>query len=170
VEPLRTRLGRALTNAQAIIPGVSGGERPSVWDAVVVAEAPGLTGDEVHFVTLDDGSIVVDEDVADGTLAPLADAIEKELARPYEAEAARQHGDAWGVGANSVEVAILPAGLAGDEIELSRFGGVTTCRVDGTPQAAVPVLVELGARHGAEFSVAARRLDDTTWVVHADPL
>ena len=41
---------------------------------------------------------------------------------------------------------------------------------DGTPQAAVPVLVELGARHGAEFSVAARRLDDTTWVVHADPL
>jgi hypothetical protein len=152
------------------IPGVSGAPRPNAWDAVAIGEAPGLTGDEVHFVTLEDGSIVVEEDVPDGTLDPLAEAVEKELARPYEAEAARQDGDVWGVGANSAEVATLPAEIAGDQIELSRYEGATTCLVDGRPQAALPELLAVGERYGDEFSLTARRLDDTTWVVRADPL
>ena len=39
--------------------------------------SPTLTGDAVTFVALEDGTLVVDEDVPDGSLAPIADALEE---------------------------------------------------------------------------------------------
>ena len=152
------------------IAGVTGIARPSRWLAVVTATAPGIPGAEVHFVTLDDGSIVVDEDVPDGALAPLADAVEKSLHPPYRAEAARQDGDVWAVGANSVAIATLPATLQGDHIEQSSYGGEPACTIDGVQHDLLPELAEIGRRQGHDFSLIADRLDETTWVVRADVL
>ena len=53
--------------------GVHGMSRPRTWDTVATVEAE-LPGDEVHFVALEDRTLVVDEDVPDDALAPLADA------------------------------------------------------------------------------------------------
>lgn len=152
------------------IAGISGVPRPARWDAVVTATAPGIPGQEVHFVTLDDGTIVVDEDVPDGVLAPLADAVEKTLTAPYRAEAARQDGDVWAVGANPVAIATLSATLHGDVIEQTTYAGETTCSVDGLPHNGFPELTELGSRRGTEFSLRAHRLDETTWAVQVEPL
>jgi hypothetical protein len=69
--------------------GVHGVPRPRQWDAVVTAEAD-LPGDSVHFVTLEDRTVVVDEDVPDDQLAPLADAVETQLNPPYRAEGTRR--------------------------------------------------------------------------------
>ena len=69
--------------------GVHGVPRPRQWDAVVTAEAD-LPGDSVHFVTLEDRTVVVDEDVPDDQLAPLADAVETQLDPPYRAEGTRR--------------------------------------------------------------------------------
>ena len=186
MDPLGVRLARALMNAQAGgflatppgfdgssglgIVGITGIARPSRWDAVVTATAPGIPDAEVHFVTLNDGTIVVDQDVPDGALAPLADAVERSVRPPYTAEAARQDGDVWAVGANPVVIAILPAALQGEQIEQSSYGGEQTCTVDGAPHDLIPQLTDIGTHRGRDFSVRADRLDETTWVVRTELL
>ena len=186
MDPLSVRLAGALMNAQAGgflaappgldgsmglgIPGVSGVPQPSRWDAVVSVEAAGIPVEEVHFVALDDGTIVVEEDVPDGCLAPLAEAVERELDAPYRADAACHEPDIWAVGATRVAIATLSAAVAGDLIELTSYGRERSCTLDGEPCLPFPELEAIGERRGQEYVVRAERLDATTWVVDAAAL
>ena len=96
--------------------GITGNPRFREWDASAVAEAPELAGDEVEFVVLPDGSVLVDEEVGDASLGPLADGIEESLRPPYRAKAVRRTESAWAVGAMVVRwptialYALLPVG------------------------------------------------------------
>lgn len=104
--------------------------RPRRWDVVVSAETE-LPGTEVHFVALLDGTLLVDEDVPDGALAPLADAVEESVEPPYRALGVR-HGDrVWAVAAVRTQVRELP-GEEGDELERVEDGVVLRGRrLDG---------------------------------------
>src|SRR5215510_1768553 len=86
----------------AAIPGVMGVGPGRTWDAVVAAHAPSLTGDTVTFVALEDGTLIVTDDVPDGALGPIADTIEEMVGPPYRAAAARGEGDSWTAVAESV--------------------------------------------------------------------
>ena len=44
----------------------------------------------MHFTSLPDGTLLVEEDVPDGALSPLADAIEASINPPYYAEGVRR--------------------------------------------------------------------------------
>ena len=95
------------------LPGLTGVEQPrGPWDVVTSAHAPDLPGDTFSFVALEDGTLVVDDDVPEGSATPLADAVETELRKPYEAVAVRQNdGDGlWRVAAVEVLVARGGAG------------------------------------------------------------
>jgi hypothetical protein len=181
------RLARAVMNAQAGgflanppgfggdpglgIAGITGAPRPREWDAVVTATAPGVPGDAVHFFVLPDGTIIVNEDVPDGVLAPLADALERDLRRPYRAQATRHEHDVWVAGARSIDVVTLPEAVAGDAIELTSVGGEVGVSVDGVPAAQrLPQLEALGRRRGSEYALRAERLDATTWAVEVSVL
>ena len=96
--------------------GVHGVPRPRRWDAVASAAAE-LPGEHVHFVSLPDGTLLVDEDVPDGALVPLADAVEEIVAPPYRALGVRQGQSVWAVAASRIEVRELP-GHEGDDLEL----------------------------------------------------
>ena len=149
--------------------GIHGVPRPRRWDAVATAEATGLSGDEVHFVALPNGDLVVDEDEPADTLAPLADAIEQTVEPPYRAEAVRQSDDVWAVAARRVEVAEFEAD--GEEIELVVNEGERTLTVDGArPFGTIPELERLGARESDSYVVRARRLDENLWEVTTSPL
>ena len=87
--------------------GVHGVARPRRWDAVVSVDAE-LPGDEVHFAALPDGTLLVDEDVPDGALVPLAEAVEQMLAPPYRAEGVRRGEGVWAVAANTDRGASVP--------------------------------------------------------------
>jgi len=111
--------------------GIHGIHRQREWDTVATVEAPGLRGDAVHFCALPDGTLVVDEDVADGALVPLAEAVEAAVAAPYRAEGVRRDEQVWAVGARRIEVRELPGTIA-DELELVEDGQVTIGRrLDG---------------------------------------
>jgi len=146
--------------------GIHGVPRARRWDAVVAAEAPGLRGNTVHFVTLDDRTIVVEEDEPDDALAPLADAIETRLATPYRAEAVRRDGTLWGVAGRRITVVSEP-GLSGEEAELVLTSSGWELTVDGQHRLAhVPALEALGRIGGArEAVVRASRLADDLWEV-----
>ena len=149
--------------------GIHGVPRQRRWDTVATAEAPGLTGDEVHFVALPNGDLVVDEDEPPETLGPLAEAVEATLRPPYRAEAVRQEDDVWGVGASRIRVENFEA--AGDELELvstaeERVLTVDGARVFGSEQA----LERLGEAEGQHYVVRAQRLDDDLWEIEANPL
>ena len=149
--------------------GVDGIPRPRRWDAVAPAQAPGLIGNEVHFVALPNGDLVVDEDEPENTLAPLAEAIEQTLQPPYRAEAIRRDGESWGVAARRIEVVKFEA--PGDELEVVANDEGRTLVVDGERAfGAVPELQRIGERQGLTYVVRARRLEDTFWEVEAHPL
>ena len=149
--------------------GIHGIPREREWDAVASAEAPGLPGDEIDFVVLVDGSLVVDQDVPDGTVAPLADALS--LPAPYHAFGLRQDADVWSVAAKRVQVVEVPEEVRGDEVQLVVTDETRTLLVDdAASQASIPSLEALAAEQYGSFVVHASRLDDTLWEVTVLPL
>jgi hypothetical protein len=151
-------------------PGIHGVPRTRRWDVVATARAPGLRGDTIHFVVLADGTVVVEEDEPDETLAPLADAVEATIPPPYRAEAVRRGPETWAVGASRIQTAEVP-GLAGEEAELvvTREGHVL--RVDGrTTLGRAQGLERAGEAVGTEYVVRATRLDGELWELEATPM
>ena len=104
--------------------------RARQWDTVASAQVE-LPGGEVHFTALPDGTLVVQEDVPDGSLGPLADAVELAINPPYVAEAVRRDDGVWAVGATRIRVREFPE-HEGDELELVEDDQVVIGRrIDG---------------------------------------
>jgi hypothetical protein len=151
--------------------GITGNHRFREWDATAVADAPELAGDEVEFVVLPDGSVLVDEEVGDASLGPLADGIEETLRPPYRAKAVRRSESTWAVGARTIEVVELRPDVEGDKIELTSVGGERTLTVDGGRAfGRIPQLEEVGEARGPDYALRAARLDGALWEVDAAPL
>jgi hypothetical protein len=147
------------------------GGRPRRWEAVATAEAPGLQGDRLEFTALSDGTLLVDDDVPEGSLSPLAEAIEQSLAAPYRAEAVRAEGEVWGVAANRIEVLTVPEEIDGDTVSLAVQGGERTLLVDDRPGwADVPTLEAFASGRHDDFVLHAERLDGELWWVRVNPL
>lgn len=109
---------------------IHGVHRQRQWDTVASATAE-LPGDEVHFTALPDGTLLVEEDVPDGSLSSLAEAVEASVQPPYRAEGVRRSERVWAVAAKRIEVRAFP-GQAEDELELVEDGHVILGhRLDG---------------------------------------
>ena len=151
-------------------PGIHGVPRARRWDTVASAEAPALKGDTVHFVSLADGTLVVDEDEPDGALGSLADAVEQAIPPPYRAEAVRKGPETWAVAASRIAIAQIP-GLTGEQAELTSTREGRVLRIDGrTTMGSSRELERLGETEGTEYVVLAKRLDGELWEVEATAL
>ena len=154
---------------EVAIPGVTGASRLPSWDAVASAHAPDLAGSSVDFVALADGTLVVSEEVPDGALGGLADALEEQISPPYRASAVRDEGDVWSVAAAGILLVELP-GVRGDVVDLTIMGGVRELSIDGGPAGqGVPALDALAEEHG-DVSVHAERVDADSFAVDVFPL
>ena len=145
--------------------GIHGVPREREYDAVVTAEAPDVEGATARFVALEDGTLVVEE--GDGELAPLADAIEQEVKRPYRAVAVKRGDSRWAVAAKKLRVVELPE-PGGDELELALRGEERTLVVDGNRE--FGTLPALEALADGDAVIRASRLDGNLWEVRVDPL
>jgi hypothetical protein len=151
------------------IAGISGVPRGRTWDAVVSAHAPDLTGESVTFTALDDGTLVVDQDVPDDSLAPVADAIEQMLTAPYRAAAAKNEGDVWTAVAETVRIVELPD-IEADEIDLTVVDGERTLTVGGEVTIrSLPPLDALAEEHDS-VALHAERVDGALYAVDVFPL
>jgi hypothetical protein len=151
--------------------GVHGLARAREWDVTVDAVAPEIRGDAVRSVVPAGGALLVEEGPEHG-LAPLAAAVERELAPPFRARATRQRDTLWAVQARRIEVVELPEGLEGDAIDLTHTAadGTTLTVDDALAFGSLPVLEERGARQGREYAVHAERLDGDLWEIRAAAL
>ena len=155
--------------AGAAIPGVMGVGPGRTWDSAVAANAPGLTGESVTFVALEDGTLVVTEDVPDGALTPVANQLEEMLKPPYRAAAARNEGDTWTAVAESVQIVDLP-GVGADEIELTVVGGERTLMLgDEHSDRSLAPLDALADGQG-DVALHAERVDGDLFAVDVFPL
>jgi hypothetical protein len=150
--------------------GIHGIHRFREWDALVRVTGVEFDVDEVRFVALDDGTLVVDGD-EDLDLAPLAEAIEQELQLPYRAHAVRADDDAWTAAAEAIELVELPRELEGEQLELTVRQGERMLIVDGAPAFGdTSELDQLGAERGDDYVVQASRVDGDLWDVRVLPL
>jgi hypothetical protein len=150
-------------------PGVHGLARRREWDAVATVRAADIPGDELAFDVLPDRTVLVEEEAGEESLAPLADAVERELQPPYRARAVRQGPELWAVAARAIQVVRLPE-QEGDRIELTVRNGERSLVVDSAREfGSIPELEALGAGK-ADYTVRAERLDENWWEVKVDPL
>ena len=124
---------------------VHGVPRARTWDVLASAKAPELPGDTVTFVVLSDTTIVVEEDVPDDSLAPLAEAVEQTLHPPYRAAAVRHERGVWAVVAERVTILELPD-IEDDILDLTVVDGERTLTIGrertSRPLPALDTLVE----------------------------
>jgi hypothetical protein len=150
---------------------IHGIPRTLEWDAVASAEAPELSGDQVDFVALPDGTLFTDDDLPDDSLTPLADALDSLVEAPYHALARRQEGDVWGVAAMRVNVVEVPEDIPGDQVDLVVNDGERAIHVDeAETKTEVPSLEQFAAQQFGSFVLRAIRLDETLWEVTVLPL
>ena len=151
------------------IAGVTGVPRGRTWDAVGSASCPLLSGDTVTFVTLDDGTIVVDAALPDDSLVPIADAIEATLRPPYRAAAIRSEGEIWTAVAESIRIVELPD-LDADTVELTNVDGERTLKLDGELSADnVAALADIADEVG-DVVIEAERVDGDIYAADVFPL
>ena len=151
-------------------PGMTGHFRPREADTVVTVDAPDVEGDAVRFVSLPDGSLLVEEG-SDSSLDALAAAVEQELRPPYRARGVRRGESMWAVEASGIEVLALPDAPGGDAIDLTRTADGTILAIDGQQIfGSLPALEERGEREGADYAVHAERLDGDLWEIRAAAL
>ena len=149
--------------------GIHGVPRPRRWDAVASAEAAGLAGDEVHFVALPNGDLVVDEDEPADTLAPLADAIEQTIqprTGPRPSARARTSGRSPRA-ASRLPSSRPKARRSSSSSTRAHARSPWTAR---EPFGTIPELERLGARESDSYVVRAKRLDENLWEVTTSAL
>jgi hypothetical protein len=149
--------------------GIHGVPRPREYDVVLSLDVEGLPGNEISFVALEDGTLLLEtEDEAD--LDPFADALEGEIAPPYRATAVRRGENTWALAANSIQVAAIADEIEGDSVELAYQDGETTLLVDGAEAfGSLPSLEALAEGLDA-YVIRADRLDGDLWEVKVTPL
>lgn len=148
---------------------LSASSRPREWDSFVSTGAPDLTGDTLRFFALENGSLVILEDVADEAVSPLAEALHRRIQPPYRAAAARTDGDVWCAIAESVELIESPE-IAGDEFELTDFEGRHELRVDGVLTAPIPEQLLAIVRPDGNSALIGERVADGLYAIKVWPL
>src|ERR671914_807065 len=113
------------------VAGIHGVHRAREWDTVVAAEAAELAGEELDFVVLEDGTLVVDLDLPEDALSPLADALDEQLEAPYHAYAHRREGDVWVAAAIVVDVVEVDEEIEADWVEIVPRNGARITVVGG---------------------------------------
>jgi hypothetical protein len=152
------------------VPGYHGVQRPRRWDAGVMAEAPELAGDEVAFVVLPDGSVIIDDELPEPAIEPLAEELDNLVEPPYRVEAVRRQGQVWAAAARRIEVLEIP-GVDGEELMLTMQDGTKTLAVDGRPEfGTVPELERFASERYDSYVAEAKRLAADLFEVRISPL
>lgn len=144
--------------------GITGLARGREWDAVATVRADGAAGEDISFVALPDGMLVLESSAAVDA-GPFAAALAESIAPPYRALAVRRPG-LWAVGAVAIEVERLDPDPRGSSLELTFDGTDVRLVIDGIPadpmQGAALERMAVGRVRGA-YAAHAERVAGDLW-------
>lgn len=152
--------------------GITGLARQREWDVVLTTEGPGAAGDEVEFVTLPDGTIVVESAYKDVDAETLAGALAPSIEAPYRAVAIWRD-DLWAVGARAIDVVRLDPSPNADDLQLTWDGttlSLVSDRMPANPGRAAALERLARGRQRGSYVARAHRLADDLWEVLVLPL
>jgi hypothetical protein len=139
------------------------------YDEVFRVDVPDLPGESIELVALPNGSLFLEEELPEGALDVIADAVS--VPPPYHAFAARRGGSTWTVAVRRVAVVEVPEEIPGDEVEIVMSDDERSLLVDDVESdGEIPSLEDFGAQLFGSFVLRARRLDETLWEVTVLPL
>jgi hypothetical protein len=147
--------------------GITGLARQREWDAVATTEGPGEPGDEVEYVALPDGQVLMESAPAGFDPAFLVSGLHDVLDPPYRAVAVRRP-ELWAIGAVAMETAQLDPDPRGDDLALTWDGETLTLLADGLPTdpSGAEALEALAtARLTGPYAAHAHRLDGDLWEI-----
>jgi hypothetical protein len=168
--------------------GITGIPRLREWDAVVLVELPELEASPLNEFELSapvggEALARADEPLPRRMLERVADALDTEVDRPYDALVVRKDRRRWSAGARAIRLgdAIeLPAGFPASSLEVVRTpAGALETRVDGAEidPALAPLVVDVVAaldRRGRQrfesFVARADKVGEGLWQLIIDPL
>jgi hypothetical protein len=130
-----------------------------------------MPGDQVEFVALGDGRLIVEEGYA-ADLEAIAAGLAGSLAPPFRAVAVR-HDHVWAVGGSAIEVVQLDPDPDGDDLELSWDGETLALAADGIPVAVerAQALERIASeRQRGSYAARARRLEGDLFELSILPL
>jgi hypothetical protein len=145
-----------------------GAQRPREWDAVVMAAAPGLRGDTLDFVVLEDGPVVMESETPRGSVEPLCAAVEAKVRRPYHVRAVRKSDELWAVSARRIQLVEL--GIDGEALSLTVTRAERRLVVDGEERADPLPELERRTDLPPEFHATASRVEGLRWELDVVPL
>jgi predicted trehalose synthase len=151
--------------------GITGLQRQREWDAVATTQGDGTPGDEVEFVALADGTLVL-ESGGGADPAPFATALGESIATPYRALAVRRP-DVWAVGAVAIDVERLDPDPRGTNLTLTWNGAELELSIDELPASPTqaPALERIAsARVDGAYAAHAHRLRGDLWELSVLPL
>lgn len=144
--------------------GITGLSRGREWDAVATLEGAGAPGDEVRFVALPDGTLVL-ESGQPPDLEPFAAVLRSSIPPPYRALAVRRP-DLWAVGAVALDVQRLDPDPRGHELQLTWDGASLELTIDDVPAnpAQASALERIASeRVAGAYAAHAQRLRGDLW-------
>ena len=162
--------------------GITGVPRSREWDVVFLAELPELEAvavSEIGLVAYADGAVDPHDRSLHAAAVRIAQLIDPELARPYEARAVRRGVRDWSLAAKGVDA---------DRVELPQLEGIEELTVARTPDGELTVLADgeeveprgelaradavLEDRAGGRFAAFAARAvrSGGGWTLTIDPL
>jgi hypothetical protein len=130
-----------------------------------------MPGDELRFVSLPDGRLIVEDGYA-ADVDALAAALARSLSAPFRAVAIR-HDDVWAVGGSSIDVVRLDPDPDGDDLQLTWDGETLALAADGIPVdvARAAALERVASeRQSGPYAATAQRLEGDLFELSILPL
>src|SRR3954452_16757552 len=130
-----------------------------------------VEGEAFAFVTLEDGSLIIEDQLGEESLEQVAAVVERRIERPYRARGFRADATRWVVIADVLDLYDFGT-LTGEDVTLVAIGSERRLIVDGTLRGDTEIPAELAAAaDDAEPSViSASHVDEQWWELTVEEL
>jgi hypothetical protein len=128
-------------------------------------------GEAFAFVTLEDGTLIIEDQQGDESLEQVATVVERRIERPYRARGFRIDASRWVVVADVLDLYDFGK-LAGEDVTLVAVAGVRRLIVDNTllPASEIPEELAAEADDTEPCIISASHVDEQFWELTVEEL
>jgi hypothetical protein len=130
-----------------------------------------IEGEAFAFVTLEDGSLIIEDQLGEESLEQVAAVVERRIERPYRARGFRADASRWVVIADVLDLYDFGT-LTGEDVTFVAIGGERRLIVDGTlrPGSEIPAELAAAGDDADPCVISASHVDEQWWELTVEEL